>query len=288
MNMMEAVAGFLTMKAGHIAPGTLALYRRYLCALVRHVGDVDTANVTARVFNGYLSQLVVDGYSPYTIRGTHSVMRVFWAYLVAVGAAPSNVAREVPFIRPPRKLPKAISDRDLTRVLARLPDEPIQYRAIVLFLADTGCRVGGLCGLSLDEVELPKHRALVFEKDKRQRWVYFTDCTALALSAHLDERPRVRHSFVFSTKWGNPYTPRAVYATLDRIGKRAGVTGRVNPHSFRHAFARTFLQNGGNLAALARLLGHSPGSPITAQYYAVWDDRELAEIHDRYSPLRDR
>lgn len=72
---------------------------------------------------------------------------------------------------------------------------------------------------------------------------------------------------------------------LERVGKRAGVKGRVNAHSFRHAFARSFLRNGGNLAALGRLLGHAPGSPVTARYYAVWDDRELQEYHERYSPL---
>jgi integrase/recombinase XerD len=72
---------------------------------------------------------------------------------------------------------------------------------------------------------------------------------------------------------------------LQRVGKRAGVTGRINAHSFRHAFARNFLRNGGNLAVLGRLLGHSPGSPVTARFYAVFDDRELQGFHDQYSPL---
>lgn len=72
---------------------------------------------------------------------------------------------------------------------------------------------------------------------------------------------------------------------LLQIGRRAGVKGRINAHAFRHAFARNFLRNGGNLAALGRILGHAPGSTVTAKYYGVWDDSELQEFHGRFSPL---
>jgi len=63
------------------------------------------------------------------------------------------------------------------------------------------------------------------------------------------------------------------------------VSGRCNPHSFRHNFAREYLRNGGDLATLAKLLGHSNIS-TTASYYAVFASDELAQFHERYSPLK--
>jgi site-specific recombinase XerD len=90
---------------------------------------------------------------------------------------------------------------------------------------------------------------------------------------------------LFLSKKGTALTTNGVRLMLERVGKRAGVRGRINAHSFRHAFARSFFRNGGNLAALGRLLSHAPGSTVTAKYYAVWDDRELQEFHERYSPL---
>jgi|GEM_PF-3210886 len=71
---------------------------------------------------------------------------------------------------------------------------------------------------------------------------------------------------------------------LRRLKKAAGITGRVNPHSFRHAFAREWLRNGGDLATLSAMLGHADPA-VTARFYAVFTDFELGEFHERFSPL---
>ena len=46
-----------------------------------------------------------------------------------------------------------------------------------------------------------------------------------------------------------PYlTTEGIRQVLKRLGKKAGVEGPVNPHSFRHGFAREYLLSGGDLA----------------------------------------
>ncbi len=143
-----------------------------------------------------------------------------------------------------------------------------------------------MCGLTVDALDLRLRRASVVEKGSRGRLVYFTEITASVLELWLSVRPAVKSNALFlADRGGRPLGPDGVRRMLERVGERAGVKGRMNPHSFRHAFARSFLRNGGNLAALGRLLGHAPGSPVTAGYYAVWDVRELREYHDRFSPL---
>jgi integrase/recombinase XerD len=70
---------------------------------------------------------------------------------------------------------------------------------------------------------------------------------------------------------------------LKRRAKEAGIEGPVNPHGFRHFFAREFLLSGGDLATLADLMGHS-SVEVTRNSYAIFTERELKK-HRRYSPI---
>jgi len=72
---------------------------------------------------------------------------------------------------------------------------------------------------------------------------------------------------------------------LARRAKRAGIAGKVNPHSFRHAFARDFLMSGGDLGALSDLLGHADVL-VTKEFYGVLTGEELRRKHEQYSPVK--
>jgi site-specific recombinase XerD len=82
---------------------------------------------------------------------------------------------------------------------------------------------------------------------------------------------------------GQGLTALGVSQILRRVGLRAGVTGAHNPHSFRHAFAREYLGNGGDLATLADLLGHADIG--TTSMYLIFAPNELQRKHDRFSPV---
>lgn len=287
-SLETAVAGFLAGQAGEVSPSTRRWYAQRLQAFAEWAGPVHPCAVSVPMLRAYRGYLVDAGLSPSTVHGHQRALRRFFGRLAEEGVIPRNVAADVPLVRIPSQPPKALSDDDLTRLLDRLPLESPRDRAIILLLADTGCRVGGLCSLTLDSLDLPHKCATVIEKGQRGRRVYFTEVTAEALALWLASRPSSASPSLFLSHSGLGLTENGVRLMLERVGERAGVKGRCNAHSFRHAFARSFLRNGGNLAALGRILGHSPGSPVTARYYAVWDDRELQEYHGRYSPLAGR
>ena len=71
---------------------------------------------------------------------------------------------------------------------------------------------------------------------------------------------------------------------LRRLKRRAGVSGRVNPHAFRHAFAREYILNGGDLATVSEILGHSqiPGDKAVLRGLR---DEELRAKHEQFSPV---
>ncbi len=284
-NLNAAVEGFLVGQAGEVSPSTRRWYRRRLTDFCAFAGPVTVDEVTPALLRSYRAHLVDRGMSPHSVHGFQRAVRRLFSWLVDEGLADRNVARDVPLVKLPHQAPKALSDDDLGRLIDRLPLEDVRDRAIILLLADTGCRVGGLCSLTLGAVDLENRCATVVEKGQRGRRVYFTEVTADMVALYLAVRPAGHSDALFLSKSGTALTTNGVRLMLERVGKRAGVKGRCNAHSFRHAFARSFLRNGGNLAALGRILGHTPGSTVTARYYAVWDDRELQEYHDRYSPL---
>jgi len=75
-------------------------------------------------------------------------------------------------------------------------------------------------------------------------------------------------------------------AVLRRLKRVAGVKGRANAHSFRHAFARDTLLAGADLAWLAQVLGHRELS--TTMMYSTLATNDLQAKHRSLSPLAAR
>lgn len=193
--------------------------------------------------------------------------------------------------------PKAISDEDLERLLAVALREklPREY-ALLRLLAETGCRLGGLLGLRLGDINLERRRAWVREKGKKTRQVSFGQQTKISLQVWLIERPcylkggskrnkncQRNDDKLFLGRQGN-LTESGVYRMLQKLALKAGVEGRYNPHSFRHGLARRLLEHDADIGTVSRILGHSDIS-TTHEFYACWTQEELMQRHRRYGGL---
>ena len=72
---------------------------------------------------------------------------------------------------------------------------------------------------------------------------------------------------------------------LYRIRDQADIEGvRVSAHTFRHSFARMWLEHGGEVYSLSRLLGHT-NVQITEVYLRDFQSRQARQHHNEYSPL---
>lgn len=306
MRLTEAIEALaVATVADGRSPRTAAGYRQRLGALVAYLGDVEAHQVTGQDLRRFVANLrqqgqryeshvyrpALDGpLSPATVAGAVRAIKRLFSFLVEDGILTDNPARALKIQKLPKgREPKAISLDDLLAMLqATAGGDPahVRDRALLLFLADTGCRVGGLVGLRLADLDIAQQTAHVIEKGDKRRPVYFTERTAEALERWLELRP-AGSSLVFVRvdlrQTGQGLTALGVSEILRRIGRRAGVTGPHNPHSFRHAFAREYLSNGGDLATLADLLGHADIS--TTSQYLIFAPNELQRKHDRFSPV---
>lgn len=104
--------------------------------------------------------------------------------------------------------------------------------------------------------------------------------------------------YVFCQENGQPYEPRAFQDLFKRCLRQAGIAD-ANFHSLRHTFATRSLEQGMDVVALARILGHSSPSITLDKYgHALADHQrtsvqkldslyEDAKIHPKAEPRAD-
>ena len=181
--------------------------------------------------------------------------------------------------------PKALDPEDFVRMLESCGDDTagIRNRALLTMLLDTGARAGGMCRLLMRDVDRDHRRALVTEKGGRTRYVRWSRTTDDYLGAWIAIR-QDHPTLFYNLDTAGRLTVQGLRVIIRNIARRAGVSGHVNPHSFRHAMARMYLGSGGDLASLSKLLGHRE-SRTTITYYTIFSNSEIAEAHDRHSPV---
>lgn len=189
------------------------------------------------------------------------------------------------------KAPKAIEAADFVRLFEYTANSvsPARDRLLLAFLADTGCRRGSLPNIKIRDLDLARRCCYITEKSGRSRWVYWTHYTNQLIYRWLRIHPNpIPGGFLFCAvgdgRIGAQMTASGIYQILKRLKAGAKVKGRANPHSFRHNFARMYLQSGGDAITLAKFLGHSDPR-TTADHYAIFSPGEFSALHDQHSPL---
>jgi site-specific recombinase XerD len=296
----------LACRADGLAPATVRWYRDILkFAEARFTGRTLSAISTAdlrehlvelreRAYRYRGGAAYDGGLSAESIRNHVRALKRFfnWCIFEYRLSEDSNPMRGIRIPNKEKREPKAISLDDLKTLLEACDESDVMQlrdKTMIAFLADTGCRAGGMLSLHAEDLHLADGYATVQEKGHRRRTVPFTEYTAELLSRWLSARPNVTSGLVFysmSPRYvGQQMTVFGLHRMLVRLKERTGIAGRVNPHSFRHGFARQYLINGGDLATLAQLMGHSNVN-VTASSYAVFQDAELRRSHDKFSPIR--
>lgn len=285
MQLTVAIQEFLiAQEADGSSPATLRWYRSLLHKFEVFVGDVELEQVSTARIRDYIIMVRRD-YRPDTAHGHVRSQHKFWRWC-ATEYDLKNPMRNIRYpAQPKQEQPKAAATSDIRRLFDAIDTNSIigvRDRAILSLLLDTGARVGGISTLTI--ANLQHRRCVVVEKGANTRAVVFTSFTENWLNEWLAIRAPVEPVF-YNLRTLRPLTVSGVQQIFTRLKIKAGIHGRVNPHSFRHAFAREYLLAGGDLSTLSRLMGHRDIS-TTAAFYAVFTDVELAGQHDQFSQIR--
>lgn len=184
-----------------------------------------------------------------------------------------------------RKLPFTKQEVSTLLLEASRTRNGLRDYALLLFLLDTGCRLGDVTRLKLADVDLTRFTATFFDgKGRKDRDVPFSGDTAKALRRYLSKgRRKVDGDTLFLTEEGTAMRDQGVYHIIKRVGAAAGVRD-CHPHRFRHTAAYAYVRGGGNVLSLKLILGHSD-LKTTERYVTLLID-DLVEEHRDHSPLK--
>jgi integrase/recombinase XerD len=221
-----------------------------------------------------------------------AALRAFYRFAENEKLLPVNVAENLSLPRRWKRLPKALTNDEITKLLA--PDSAEQPtpgslcdQAILELAYASGLRLAELRNLRLEQLHLEAGFINVIGKGNKERVVPVGKKAVEALNRYIEAgRPRLvtprSPANVFLTKRGTPFASVTLWLRIKNRVKRTGVVRNITPHMLRHSFATHLLEHGADLRVIQELLGHANIS--TTEVYTHVTGSRLRDIHRKFHP----
>lgn len=174
-------------------------------------------------------------------------------------------------------LENVISNADYTFLKNKLKEEDNkEWYFVVRFLAATGARVSELVQIKVEHVDVGYYD--IYTKGGKIRRIYIPKALRTETTEWLQQEKRTT-GYLFLNRFGERITTRGIAQQLKNYAVRYGLNEKVvYPHSFRHRYAKNFLEKYNDIALLADLMGHE--SIETTRIYLRRSSTEQQEIVD--------
>lgn len=219
----------------------------YSFAVKQYYQQYDT--VTKKKLRDYKVWLI-ENYKPKTV---NLRLRALNCYLESIG----RDEWKMQFVKVQQKafLENVISEADyeyFKNCLQR--DNELFWYFVVRFMAATGVRVSELIQIKAEHVNTGY--VDLYSKGGKLRRIYIPRALREEALAWLEDKGQAS-GFLFLNRQGRRITTRGIAGQLKVLAQRYGLDPAVvYPHSFRHRFAKSFLERFNDIALLADLMGH--------------------------------
>ena len=290
-----------------LAKNSMAAYRRDLSRYAEFLESRDITSfpeVTATQVSDFLVALRLGNRDHAALASSSAArtiiaVRGLHAFLVKEGVMSTDPARSV---KPPgttKRLPKALSFSEVEQLLAAVGVESsgdisvlmMRDQALLELLYGTGARISELMNLNLEDVSMVTRDLPILRlrgKGDKERLVPVGSHALTALDRYLVRaRPALATSSkpenaVFLNARGGKLSRQSAWTILQEAAIRAGLAGKVSPHTMRHSFATHLLENGADVRVVQELLGHA--SVTTTQIYTLVTVEQLREVYATAHP----
>lgn len=232
------------LESENLSTNTIQSYVWTVSYFLQNYEGITTENLMA--YKGYLMEY----FKPKTVNLRIQAINKYLCYLDKSELHISNIK-----IQQKNYLENVISNADYLYLKSQLKKEKNHtWYFVVWYLAATGARVSELTCIKVEHAVLgyldlygkgEKNRRLYIPKLLRDETLYWLkSCNRTS-------------GYLFLNRNGERITPRGVSQQLKRLAERYQLDKRVvYPHSFRHLYAKNFLENYNDLSLLADLMGH--------------------------------
>ena len=230
---------------------TIAHYRLVLEKLMSET-KVTARRITVYHLRSYLAKKKEEGLKDSTLSHFREVFSSFFGWLFREGLIEKNPVVNLGCIKVAKEEKKVFTDIDME--LMRRNCRRKVDKAIICFLASTGCRVAELVGLDRDAVDLDNLECVVRGKGNKERTVYMDTVTAMYIRHYLASRTDDNPA-LFVTRANERFQTGGIRDLLKRLEERSGVD-HVHPHKFRRTLATNLSKRNMPIQVISAILGH--------------------------------
>jgi integrase/recombinase XerD len=219
-----------------------------------------------------------------------AALRAFYRFAESEKLLPANIAENLSLPRRWKRLPKALSDTEIKKLLEpESPESPESLcdQAILELAYASGLRLAELKNLRLEQLHLEAGFINVIGKGNKERVVPVGKIAVAALNRYIEVgRPKLvtprSPATVFLTRRGTPFASVTLWLHIKQRVRRTGAARNITPHMLRHSFATHLLEHGADLRVIQELLGHANIS--TTEIYTHVTGNRLRDIHRKFHP----
>lgn len=246
-----------SMRVSGRSEKTINRYAYMIGRFTKYV-NVPTRKINVYHIRGWLASEKERGVQDSTLEGHRQILSAYFGWLHRESLIERNPMCNVGPIKVAKKQKRIVTDIEMEKLkqaCERIEGiNRFRNRAIISFLASTGCRVSEMTGLDRDSVDLKSLECVVHGKGNKERVVYMDSVTGMLLQQYLSKREDSGEA-LFVGRAGRRLEPGGVRVMLNEIANAAGVD-HVHPHKFRRTRATELTRHGMPIQEVASILGH--------------------------------
>ena len=206
-------------------------------------------------------------YSPWSKRDFKVALRKFYTWLRRTKEYPPEVAwiKVYTRIRNARAAEDMLTEEEVKRLIDFAGKG--QWKAFISTLYESGCRIGELIYLKINQVKFDDLGAQLFVTGKTGFRRVRVIAAVPYLQDWINEHPLKNdpEAYLWLSNKLKPFTYNGITRILRLSARKAGIQKRMNPHNFRHSRA-TFLANHLTEAQMKEHFGWVQGSDMASIY----------------------
>ena len=232
------------LRKSNLSENTIESYLWTVDFYHSHYDSISKENLLA--YKGYLMEF----FKPKTV---NLRIQAINKYLVFLGK--ERLQLKAVKVQQKNFLENVISDADYKFFKTKLKaDGNTEWYFVVWFLTATGARVSELLQIKAEHVHIG-HLDMYTKGGKIRRLYIPKNLRAEAI--RWLETKNIKSGYIFLNRFGERITTRGISQQLKHFASKYGLNlNVVYPHSFRHRFAKNFLDRFNDIALLADLMGH--------------------------------
>ena len=257
-------------------------------------GTINLDKISSDDIRQYISTLNSLGLTSASVARKVSALKMFFRFLVSESLIHSDPSEEITLPKVKKRLPSVLTVNEINQIIdsTRADNQSRnlkELRAWAMFetLYATGVRISELLSLRVSDISLAEGFVRVFGKGRKERIIPLGRWAIKAIKEYLQvARPKMlkgrTSEYLFLNNRGQKLSRMGFWKILQEFLKKAKITKRVTPHTFRHSFATHLLEGGANLRAVQEMLGHA--NIVTTQIYTHLDRSYLKEVYKTFHP----